>query len=215
MPEEGAEESLRGSPGIQPKTARTKWLIAAGCGGTLMLVLLCASALLLVLIWASSERETVEIDLTTVATFSPEIQATVRAMMDEQARGLDGAEVTLHRAYNYHGCSWMEPVEGAKLAAVDIGFTNYGYGFDLDDVDIIDGDTDENFGSNPDIAYPTARGEPFPDFQPSQHFGEPVRVLLIYAVRESTESIKLGYWGREIVSDPVPLEEDGLVLPEP
>jgi len=82
-------------------------------------------------------------------------------------------------------------------------------------IDIIDGETDENFGSDPDIVFLTGDGEPFPDDQPSQSFGEPIRVLLIDVVRDSTESIKLGYWGKEIVSEPVLLGEDGLILPEP
>lgn len=156
-----------------------------------------------------------EFDKAAAGTLSPEMQKTVQAVAEEQARGLDDAEVIVHRAYNYHGFSWIEPVEGAKLAAVDVELANYGNGFDLDDIDIIDGETDENYGSDPDIVFLMDDGKPFPDNQPTQDFGEPIRVLLIYAVRESTESIKLSYWGREIVSTSIPLEADGLALPEP
>ncbi len=155
-----------------------------------------------------------EFDQMTEGTFPPEIQKTMQAMAERQAQGLDNAEVIVHRAYNYHGFSWIEPVDGAKLAAVDVEFINASVGFDLDDIDIIDGATNENYGSDPDIAFLDDQGELLPDdYYPD--LGEPIRVLLIYAVRDSTESIKLGYWGNEIVSVPVPLEGNGPVLPEP
>ncbi len=212
--EEEDRDASSDGPNTRPRTSRLRWLIAGGCGGVFFLALVCVVVLLL----ATSEagdKERVQMDSTTAATFSPEMQATIQTVMDSQARGLDGAKVTVHRAYNYQGFSWIEPVEGAKLVAIDLGLADYSVGIDLDDVDIIDGQTDENFGSDPDIVFLTDDGEPFSDNQPSQSFGEPIRVLLIYAVRESTDSIKLGYWGEEIVSKPVLLEEDGLALPEP
>ena len=212
--EEGKDASPDG-PNTRPKTSRLRWLIAGGCGGVFFLALVSVVVLLLATSEAGDKLERVEMDSTTAATFSPEVQATIQAVMDSQARGLDGAKVTVHRAYNYQGFSWIEPVEGAKLVAIDVGLADYSVGIDLDDVEIIDGETDENFGSDPDIVFLTDDGEPFSDNQPAQSFGEPIRVLLIYAVRESTGSIKLGYWGKEIMSEPVLLEEDGLTLPAP
>ncbi len=213
--EEKDMDAFSDSPGPRPKVSRRRWFVAGSCGGVFLLTVICVVVLLWVTSKAGDQVDVIELDSTTVATFSPEMQATVQAAMDGQARGLDGAEVTVYRAYNYRGFSWIEPVKGAKLVAIDVGLAGYSEGIDLDDIDIIDGETDENYGSDPDIVFLTDEGEPFPDNQPSQSFGEPIRVLLIYAVRESTESIKLGYWGSEIVSEPVVLEEDGLALPAP
>jgi hypothetical protein len=213
--EEGSADLSPDPHDTRPKVSRTKWFILGGCGAVLVLALICFVGFLLAINAVGGQPGIVEMDLTTAATLPPEMQSTVQTMMDLQEQGLDGADIAVYKAYNYHGFSWMEPIEEAKLAAVDISFANYGDGIDPDDIEIVDGKSDETFGSGPDIVFLTDDGVPFPDNQPTQDFGEPIRVLLIYAVRDSTESIKLRYWGKEIVAEPLLLEEDGLALPEP
>ncbi len=161
-----------------------------------------------------TQPQVVQVARKSIGTYSPEVQQTMQAIIQKQSQGLKGAKVSINRAYNYHGFTYMEPVDGAKLIAVDASFSNYAGGFDLDDVDIVDGTTNESYGSNPDIVFLTSEGVPYPNNEPTQEAGAPIRVVLIYAVRESTTAIKLGYWGTEILEVPYNLQDSGPEMPK-
>jgi hypothetical protein len=163
---------------------------------------------------STNTPQAIEVDRASIGTYSPEVQLTMQAVIDKQSQGLANAVVSIKRAYNYRGFTYMQSVEGAKLIAVDVRFADYQDGIDLDDIDIIDGGTNENYGSDPDIIFLTDEGDPFPDNKPTQDFGEPIRVMLIYAVRETTVSIKLAYWGKEIWKEPYILQDNGPEMPK-
>jgi hypothetical protein len=134
-----------------------------------------------------------------------------------QMEGLMNADVIVHRVYDYRGYTWIEPIEGAKRIAVDVEFRNYRLGIDLDDVDILNGETKENYGSDPDIARLNLDGTLAADFETAElpvNLG-PMRVLLIYAFPESVNAIMLSYWGQELTPKPIPITGDGPELPKP
>lgn len=135
----------------------------------------------------------------------------------EQSQGLIDAKVTVHRAYEYSGYTWIEPIETAKLIAVDVEFRNYNEGLDLDDVDIIDGHSNDNYGSDPHIVNLTFDGKLATDIDDSswpENLG-PLRVLLIYAFPKESKTIKLGYWGRDLTPQAIPISGNGPSLPTP
>lgn len=115
----------------------------------------------------------------------------------EQSQGAANVVVIVHRVYEYGGFTRIEPIEGAKVVAVDVEFRNYGRDFDLDDVDIIDGKSDINYGSFPQIVELTSDGELAAESaDPSgQDDPGPLRVLLIYAIPQGSMSVRLTYWG--------------------
>ena len=63
----------------------------------------------------------------------PEVAKAMEGVASEQSQGLKDANVTVHRAYEYKGYTWIERIETAKLIAVDVEFRNYSQGLDLDD----------------------------------------------------------------------------------
>jgi hypothetical protein len=131
-----------------------------------------------------------------------------------QAEGLKTATVVVHGAYAYSkGYTYLEPIRGAKLVAVDVEFTGVSADFDLDDVDIIDGASGDNYGSDPEIAFLTPDGS-FLTWNPATT-PVPLRTLLIYAVPDTVASIRLSYWGEQLTQVPVPLGVTGLALPPP
>ncbi len=147
----------------------------------------------------------------------PDVVKALESVSREQSLGLKDAKVTVHRAYEYSGYTWIVPIKTAKLIAVDVEFSTYNQGLDLDDVDIIDGQSNNNYGSDPHIAHLTGSGNLATDVDDSSwpdNLG-PLRVLLIYTLPKESKTIKLGYWGQELTANPVPITGDGPLLPNP
>ena len=147
--------------------------------------------------------------------FPPEVRVELKAIAGQQAEGLKEAVVRVYGAYEYHGYSFIQPVPSARLVAVDVEFSCYNAGFDLDDVDIIDGRTDENYGSDPHIALLSSDGVVQEDDSKWPEAPGPIRVLLIYAMPRESVSVKLGYWGTTLTSSVVSLVKGGPSLKEP
>ena len=112
------------------------------------------------------------------------------------------ANAKVHRAYDYDGYTWKEATDATRLIAVDVELRNYSQGLDLDDVDILDGESNENYGSSPQIANLTLDGKLAADVNDPSWPDDlgPLRVLLIYAFPKESKTIKLGYWGHELYS---------------
>ena len=144
-----------------------------------------------------------------------ELQEKLSQIGDAQAKGLDVAMVTIHGAYNYKGYSYLEPIEGAKLISVDVEFFGYKEDFDLDDIDIIEGKTGENYGSYPDISLLTLEGKIETNESNWPNPPGPLRVLLIYAMPDKSTSVKLSYWGKMLVAEVTTLSEGGPTLEKP
>jgi hypothetical protein len=143
----------------------------------------------------------------------PAVAAALQAVVKEKSAALKNATVTVNRAYNYSGPTTTVPRKSAKRIAVDATFSGYSDRFKIWDVDIIDGKTDDNFGSEPDVAFLNDKGE-FLSFEGDDvDFNKPIRLLMIYAVPDRTSSIKIGYWGDDLTKTSIPLEEQGPALP--
>jgi len=126
-----------------------------------------------------------------------------------QSEGIDGATVVVKRAYEYSGDSYHEDASGKKLIAVDLQFLNPNAGLDLDDVEVIDGATDDNFGSFPDIYLLTSAGEMADQSKWPRARPDELRVLLVYQVPTELQSIQLRYWGRDVTAAPVAIQGTG------
>jgi hypothetical protein len=129
-----------------------------------------------------------------------------------QSAGLDGATVHVHSAAEFEGKTWIEPLNRCHLICVDVEFTNYQDGFDLDDVDVIDAESNENLGSNPDMYLIDAEGNPLPQEAPWPEQRKSIRVLLIYAVPDATRRIKLGYWNKTMTPEPILVRREPRIL---
>lgn len=146
----------------------------------------------------------------------PEVRGAVEDTMRRQSTAADGASATIHRAYPYEGYSWFEPTREGNLVAVDVELVGYTADFDLDDIDLIDGVTGENYGSDPQIALLTPEGQLAKDeareWPPAP---KPLRVLLIYAAPRSLQSIRLGYWDQDLTTRAFRIAGTGPSLPKP
>jgi hypothetical protein len=146
-----------------------------------------------------------------------EIASAAREAAGGQSRGLDGAKVTVHRAYDYRGYSEIKPNDKSKLIAIDVEFVGYNMNLDLDDVDIVNGQSNDNYGSDPHIIALTQDGAVAADPDDSSWPKDmgPLRTLLVYAVPKDLSSIKLSYWGHELTPAAIPVAGEGPALPQP
>jgi hypothetical protein len=117
----------------------------------------------------------------------------------EQADAGAGAKVRLLRAWPYAPPPDLEAASNAKLVAIDFELDIPGNGFDLDDIDILDADSNENYGSDPILQRLNARGEPVafddPDVAADNHH---FRLLGVWAVPRTTHRVELGYWNASL-----------------
>jgi hypothetical protein len=139
-------------------------------------------------------------------------QAMKQVVMDKSV-ALDNATTSVHRAHDHTGPTMIQPNASAKTIAVDVTFSGYTAHFKPRDVDIIDAKTTENFGSDAEIAFLDAAGHYLSRTGEGVDFSKPIRLLMVFAVPKSTDSIRLGYWGRELTKKPVWLESHGMALP--
>lgn len=133
----------------------------------------------------------------------------------QQTKALEEMIVSVKAAYNYKGFSYLEPNEAEKLIAVDVEFSNYSKDFDPDEVEIINGDTNEVYGIANTIAPLNEKGEVILEEHILPEAPGPVRLLLVYAFPKDSNSLKLRYGGRVIPDKSVKLKEGGPVLKDP
>jgi hypothetical protein len=146
----------------------------------------------------------------------PEVRGAVEDTIRRQSVAAADAVATIHRAYPYEGYSWFEPTAEGKLVAVDVELTGYTADFDLDDIDLIDGVTGENYGSDPQVALLTPDGELAKDEAREWPAApKPLRVLLIYAAPLSLQSVRLAYWDQDLTTRAFPVAGKGPSLSPP
>ena len=119
------------------------------------------------------------------------------------------------RAYEYNGWSYLEPIDGAKLVAADIEFPPTDVKFDLDDIDIFDADSGQNFGSDPHIQRLNSDGALVDLDDPEVMDQREFRGIFVWAVPQETKRINFGYWGGMLLREPIELDTTGPVLLEP
>ena len=130
---------------------------------------------------------------------------------------MEGITTTLHKAYAYQGYSYHDPEAGAKLVGVDVEFGDYGDGLALDDIELLDGASNEGIGGFPHIELMSPDGQVLQDAADADWpgAGGPLRVLLIFSVPEATNSVKLAYGGGLLTAEPTLIGSDGPALAAP
>lgn len=141
----------------------------------------------------------IPVEQTDVDDLPPELREAVRAQAAQQAAGLQGARVELRRAYAYGARASFAPAAGARLVAVDVSIGLSGAGaFDPDDVELVDADSDESFGSDPEIHRLTDSGQAAEWEDPVFTDPDRFRMLLVYSAPRATRRVALSYWGSKI-----------------
>ncbi|WP_162025199.1 MULTISPECIES: hypothetical protein [unclassified Lentimonas] len=125
-----------------------------------------------------------------------------------QADSAIGAKVEVVSAFPYLGKTWVEPVEGARLIAVELVVYDHGDALDFDDFEIINGMTKVSYGSDPDIKFLNMKKQEV-EWSPTSS-GEPGRahVLLIYAFPEEQDNFGLRYWGLDFESEKLVIQRN-------
>ncbi len=146
---------------------------------------------------------------------SPELNQLINAMKERQAKGLGTGSVKVNGAWTYTGYSFLDPVQGARLVAVDVTVSGHTPAFDFDDIEIVGGTTLISYGSDPHITLLSEEGKALPHINQLPPAPGPVRVLLIYGFPRETDSFTLYYWGRNLLLDKHTIQASGWELPFP
>jgi hypothetical protein len=128
-----------------------------------------------------------------------------QSIIREQAAAVELGRATILRAFWYSGKTLYEPKPGRKTLAIDVVIEDTEPGFDLDDIEVVDGRSNESYGSFPDIQYLDDQGNITAELVTSAD-GRRASFRLIYLVPESPRSIKLRYWGKDLCG-PVPISD--------
>lgn len=146
-----------------------------------------------------------------------EVVEAVKSELATELPVMEGITTTLHKAYAYQGYSYHDPEAGAKLVGVDVEFGDYGDGLDLDDVELLDGASNEGIGGFPHIELMSQDGQVLQGAADTEWpgAGGPLRVLLIFSVPEATNSVKLAYGGGLLTVEPTSIGNDGPSLKAP
>ncbi len=144
----------------------------------------------------------------------------MQARAREQAAGLGGGSVTVNGAWNYTGYSYLSPnpeaAIKARLVAVDLTATGHTPAFDFDDIEIIDGDNNISYGSDPHATpLNLESGKALPETTLIPAGPRASRWLMIYAFPEETKHFHLYYWGQQLTQKTVTVAPSGWELPWP
>ena len=183
-----------------------------------LVLVACVGAAVLACRGRAPERDGGELQVrhVTPEQLPPDVRGAVEDTMRRQSVAASDAVATIRRAYPYEGYSWFEPTADGKLIAIDVELVGYTADFDLDDIDLVDGVTGENYGSDPQIALLTPEGDLAKDeareWPPAP---KPLRILLIYAAPRSLQSVRLRYWDEDLTPRAFPIAGKGPSLPPP
>ena len=134
----------------------------------------------------------------------------MRDVAERQSQALRGATVRVHRAFWFRQLEYKRTSDTEPALAVDVEFRGYSSDLDLDDVDLVDASSGENFGSDPDIKTLRADGILDTNAAHDDPQGKPLRVLLVYNLPQKIEQIHLDYWGSRLTDAAVPVGEGTL-----
>ena len=132
------------------------------------------------------------------STYTSELEEAIDKTAQEQSVGLDGAAIKFHSVLKNESPKWLQIDTLEILVEVDVEFDNFQKGFDLDDIEILDERSGENYGSGPFVTYESEEDEI------AKEKGKgPTRVTLIYVVPSSTDLVSFIYWGKNLNSRPL------------
>ena len=135
------------------------------------------------------------------------LQELAREIGRMQAEAILGAKIGILSAFPYTGKTFIETVDGARIIAVEVVVYEHKENLDFDDFEIVNRDTNESYGSDPDIKYLNKKKEEV-DWSPnySGRIGRE-HVLLIYAFPENVQNFGLRYWGLDLVTEKMVIQE--------
>lgn len=144
----------------------------------------------------------------------------LQARARQQAAGLGKGSVTVNKAWNYTGYSYLsvnpEVTIEARLVAVDLTTSGHTVNFDFDDIEIVDGDTMISYGSDPHaVPLNLSDGQLMPLNQGPASAPRASRWLMIYAFPKNTKTFNLFYWGKKLTLQPMDIAPEGWELPYP
>jgi len=144
----------------------------------------------------------------------------LQARARQQAAGLGHGSVSVNKAWNYQGYSYLSPNPSAaieaRLVAVDLTISGHTKYFDFDDIEIVDGETMVSYGSDPQaVPLSLSDGHPMPPGEIPAPAPKASRWLMIYAFPKNTSTFHLYYWGRKLTLHPTKIAPSGWELPYP
>jgi hypothetical protein len=111
----------------------------------------------------------------------------------------------VNKVWEYKGPLDIEVPPGKKIVAADLELPATTEAFDLDDIDIVDADSGESFGSDELAQRLTATGEPIDDRDPDVDPKGPYRGIFTWVVDARVRRVNFGYWGDLLFRSPVAL----------
>lgn len=137
-----------------------------------------------------------------------QVQDRMAGISRRQAAGFTDGKAELLRAFDAPG----KAPAGTKLVGAELRLELPGGAFDPDDIDVVDADTSENFGSGPLLQRLTDAGEMAewadPVFTDQHRF----RIIAVWAVPPKVRRIRLEYWGQQLAG-PAAITGTGPALP--
>lgn len=147
------------------------------------------------------------------------VEGVIQVRAKQQAEGLGAGSVKVNGAWPYTGYSTLSPDPSAaiqaRLVAVDVTVSGHTPFFDIDDIEIVDGESFVSYGSDPHAEPLRPDGSPLPAGEAIAAGPAPSRWLLIYAFPEATPKFHLHYWGKALTPEAVAFGTGGLSLPYP
>jgi hypothetical protein len=147
------------------------------------------------------------------------IEEVIQVRAKQQAEGLGSGSVTVNAAWPYTGYSTLSPDPSAaieaRLVAVDVTVSGHTPYFDIDDIEIVDGESLVSYGSDPHAEPLGPDGALLPAGEAIAAGPAPSRWLLIFAFPKATPRFHLYYWGKALTPEAVGFGTGGLSLPYP
>ncbi|CAA6697646.1 MULTISPECIES: hypothetical protein, partial [unclassified Lentimonas] len=159
-------------------------------------------------------HSTSPIEITESTKFSPPdepldeqaLQNLARELGRKQAQAIIGAKVGIISAFPYHGKTWIQPIEGARIVAIELMIFDHQESLDFDDFEIVDGMTGESYGSDPDIKFLNKEKKEV-EWSPTYSGTEREHVLLVYAFPRSVNHFSLRYWGLNLKNEKMMIQK--------
>lgn len=147
------------------------------------------------------------------------IEGVIQVRAKQQAEGLGAGSVKVNGAWPYSGYSTLSPDPAsaieARLVAVDVTVSGHTPYFDIDDIEIVDGESLVSYGSDPHAEPLGPDGALLPAGEAIPVGPDSSRWLLIYAFPKATPRFHLYYWGKALTPEPVAFGKAGISLPYP
>jgi hypothetical protein len=137
----------------------------------------------------------------------PKLAAEVHQASNEQSQALLHAKVTVIRVYLYTGRSEIQFGKDARLVAVEARFEGYGERFDPNEVELLDGESGDSYGTDPEVSLAGDATDSPLDRSALPPPPGPLTVRLVYPAAKMASSIKLAYWGMLLTAEATRISE--------